>query len=57
MSNEMQIINFEKHLIKKGYSNLVIGRYLRKVKEFLKYEDMSSQRVDNKELKKIISNI
>lgn len=55
MSNEMQIINFEKHLIKKGYSNLVIGRYLRKVKEFLKYEDMSSQRVENKELKKIIS--
>lgn len=55
MYNEMQIINFEKHLIKKGYSNLVIGQYLRKVKGFLKYDDISSQRVDHKDLKKIIS--
>lgn len=55
MCNEMQIINFEKHLVKNGYSNLVVGQYLRKVKEFLKHKDTHSQRVDHEELKGIIS--
>lgn len=55
MCNEMQIINFQKYLINKGYSNLVIRQYLRKVRVFLKYEDTSSKKGDHKELKKIIS--
>lgn len=55
MYNEMQIINFEKHLIKKGYSNLVIKQYLRKVKVFFDEEKIPNRRVDHKEFKEIIS--
>ncbi|MFC0470052.1 hypothetical protein ACFFHM_05810 [Halalkalibacter kiskunsagensis] len=56
MYNETQITSFEKHLVKKGYSNLVIGQYIRKVKEFLKCEDAYSvQRTDHAELTEVIS--
>ncbi|GAE95356.1 hypothetical protein JCM21714_4583 [Gracilibacillus boraciitolerans JCM 21714] len=56
MCNEMQIVNFEKHLVKNGYSNLVIGQYIRKAKEFLKYKDTYSvQWTDYEELKQVIS--
>lgn len=56
MCNERQIINFEKHLVSKGYANLVIRRYLRKVNEFLKSEDIySTPVVVHEELKKVIS--
>ncbi|WP_058305991.1 tyrosine-type recombinase/integrase [Gracilibacillus massiliensis] len=56
MCNEIQIVNFEKHLVKNGYSNLVIGQYIRKAKEFLKYKDTYSvQWTDYEELKQVIS--
>lgn len=56
MYNETQIISFEKHLVKKGYSNLVIRQYIRKVKEFLKCEDAYSvQGTHHEELKEVIS--
>ncbi|WP_185959641.1 tyrosine-type recombinase/integrase [Lentibacillus cibarius] len=55
MYNETQIINFKKHLDEKGYSNLVIRQYLRKVKDFLKCEEVYCvQRTDHEELKKAI---
>lgn len=51
----MQINIFEKHLAKKGYSNLAIEQYHRKVKEFLKCKDVYSvQRIDHEELKEVI---
>lgn len=55
MNNEMQIINFQKHLVKKGYSNLVIMQYIRKVREFLKCVDNTVQRTDYEEIKEVIS--
>ncbi|WP_171046263.1 tyrosine-type recombinase/integrase [Lentibacillus cibarius] len=55
MYNETQITNFEKHLGEKGYSDLVIGQYLRKVKDFLKCDEVHFvRRTDHEELKKAI---
>lgn len=56
MCDEKQIINFQEHLVKEGYSALVIRQYIRKVKEFLKCEGAYSvQRTDHEELKEVIS--
>lgn len=56
MYDEKQIINFQEHLVKKGYSTLVIPQYIRKVKEFLKCEgSYSVLRTDRDELKEVIS--
>lgn len=56
MYNEIQVINFQEHLVKTGYSHLVIRQYVRKVREFLKCEDTHSvQRTDNESLRRIIT--
>jgi len=59
MSNDEKIVNlsgFQDYLVKNGYSNNVIPRYVRKVKEFLKSQDVCAiPTVEDETLRKHIS--
>lgn len=59
MNDEIQnnnLSNFQEYLIKNGYSKHVIPMYIRKVKEFLVYNnDFSIIRMDYEKIKKTIS--